>query len=792
MYWNYLKIALRNLNKQKLYSLINILGLAMGLAIFSLFAVIAGFDTNADKFHKNAKKLYGVIQVLPSGNKGEEHTAFNPAPLLPALLSEFPEIEDGTSIFPAGRTILKYKEKIFFEDRILFVDPNFLTTFTFELSAGEPLTALANPYSIVLSKDVAFKYFGTEDPVGQILTFDNKVDVTVTGVLKFYDDNYSSLLFDFLVSMETARHLVEWMDDWNVNRLGAFVMLQENYDHTRLDEKIPGFINKYCSDSPDSPDRIYLLPFLDFRLKSNHITSYWSKNETFFQYFLFVSGVLILMIVCINFMSLSTARYMNRIKEVAMRKVSGAKRIQLIKQFLGESVIMALIALPISLLFYHFLTTGFIRYIVMYQGEFSVWDHPFLVRYLLGLTVVVGILAGSYPAFFISSFKPAGILKGEMQSGKERFLLRKILVVSQFALAIVFIVATMTWKKQIDHIGKADFGYDRNRIITVRITDETRDKLQLMKEGLSRYPDIVSVTATASLPGVWNTELQVLPEGVSINDTWTINVYDIDYGFLETMGINIEKGRNFSRLYNDSSNFIVNETMVRQLQWTEPVGKKLTIEGEMGTVIGVAKDAQFRSVIYQIAPTVFRLKPENLNYLIARFSSSSQSSVVVEHLREQWHIFTPNIPFESVTLNHYLSEIYRGDRIFITLFGFVDAVAIIVSCLGLFGLASYAVEKRRKEIGIRKAVGSSVSGIIRLLARDFLILVIIANVVALPLAYLITDSLFQLRITYSRVNIGVGILVLTACITIITAIIAVLSQTLKAAITNPVDSLRYE
>ncbi len=798
IYWrcamlkNYIKTAVRNIFKQKAFSIINIAGLAMGLAIFTLFAVVAGFDTEADKFHDNADRIYSVVQVSSSSNEGEEHTAFIPSPMMQSLLDEFPEIEKGARAFPAGRMIVKYKENIFYENKMLFAGPDFLSIFSFKLVSGHPEKVLAGPNSVVLSQKMARKYFAENSPIGEILMLDNKFPVTVTGVMMNIDEDYSSLQYDFLLSMETAKNFVDWLDDWKVNQLSAFLLLDEAANPQQLEDKFPVFVKKYIKTEHNAVQRLYLLSLSDFRMDSKHIHSFWVSTDSFLSLILMFTGTLVLLIACINFMNLSTSRYMGRMKEVGLRKVVGAHRGQLIKQFLSESVIMALFAFPLALLFYDLLMTSILDFIVHYDGNFNIWGHPFIFTYLPVLTIITGIFSGAYPAFVLSSFNPAKILKGNLRSGKQGSRLRRILVVSQFSLAIFLIVITMAWKKQYDHLFEVDFGYNKKNAAVLQLTDEARKNLDLLKDGIRRQAGVISVAASAALPGRWERQLPVVPEGMTKDDAWTMRVYDIDYDFLETLEVDVLQGREHSKNYDDENNFVVNETLIKSLQWDNPIGRQLTIEGKTGNVIGVTKDFNFRGANNFILPTVLRLQPDNLEYIIAKYSPFSRFSDIAAVLREQWSSIVPNAPFECLTLEDHFYSVHRGDSIFIKIFGIVDFIAIVISCLGLFGMVSFTVERRTKEIGIRKTLGASVSKITGLLIKDFFVLVVIANIIALPLGYFTMDSLLQYRLAYGKIDIGMNILLITSAITICAAIIAVISQTVKAARANPIIALKYE
>ncbi|UCC41495.1 MAG: ABC transporter permease [Candidatus Aminicenantes bacterium] len=787
---NYIKIALRNLERQKIYSVITMSGLIIGFAVFILFALISVSLSDFDTFHKNAHRIYGVVQILPGGLEGEQHSAILPPPLLPALLNEFPEIEDGTQFFPPGRMIVRHQDKVFYESGIRFVDSHFLRIFSFKMVLGNAEKALSEPYSIVLTEDSALKYFGDENPMGRSLTLDNKIDAVVTGIAENVPTN-STISFDFLVSAETARTFYGRMDDWNINNHAIFLLLPEGYNPTALEAKLPDFINKHYEISPNSPKRLYLFPMLDFYKKSIDIERYWESGEFSFVA-LWIIAVLLLLIASINYMNLSTARYVTRAKEVGMRKVVGAYRSQLIKQFLGESILISLISLPAGILLYEVIGPALTAYLGVDFLNLSLWNKPQLLILISGVAVLTGIFAGSYPSFYLSVFKPVQILTGKIQKGKKGGRLRKTLVVVQFSFSIILIVFTLISVKQSDHNIRVDLGYDRNGIVAVEIAGAARDNIEPMKTELSRHPDIVSVSASQALPISWDTKHPVLPEGFDANDTLNMNIYGIDYDFIELLDIKLTQGRSFSPSYADAENFIINETAARQLQWKNPLGKQLTFEGRKGIVTGVAKDFHFKS-IYQdhISPTVLYLEKKDLNYMLVKLSSPDKISGAVEYIREQWRILAPDIPFEYVSLNDYFHDAYiAGDKT-AEMSGVLGILAIFLSCLGLFGLSSYAVERRLKEIGIRKVLGASVTGITWMLIKEFLKLVVIANIIAVPIAYLMMRNMIQFIYAYP-VEIGIDIFLFTVSITAVIAFLTVSSQTLKAAQSNPVNSLKYE
>jgi putative ABC transport system permease protein len=786
---NYLHIALRNLKKQKAYSAITISGLTIGLAVFVLFALLNEFISSYDAFHQKGDRIYAVVQVLPGGVEGELHSAITPAPLMPALKSEIPEIEAASRFFPAGRMIVKHQDKIFYETRVRFVDPGFLNIFTFKTSKGNPDESLSRPYSMVLTESAALKYFGDEDPIGQTLTLDNKVDVRVTGVTEDVPRN-STIYYDFLVSMETAPALYPWMEDWKRYNQATFLLLAEGNSPAQVEARFSTLVGKYFPVSPDAPVRMYLHPLQDFFFNSAEIDCVWGTGGANFVV-LWIIAVLLLAIACINYMNLSTARHITRAREVGMRKVVGAHRSHLIRQFLGESLLMSLLTLPLVIVLYEVFRPAMVSFFDFIL-DMTIWDNPRILVIMVTATVLTGLFAGSYPAFYLSSFKPVRVLKGNLHFGKKGGGLRKTLVVVQFVFSIVLIVLTIISIKQTRHNFRVDLGFDREQIVAVEIAEGARENLENYRATLTQYQDITTVSASAALPVGWDPERQVLPEGASGSDRMTMNVYDVDYDFVEILDMEILRGRSFSRNFSDEASFILNETAVRQLQWQEnPLGRRLTIDEEEGTVVGVVKDFHFKDLYFvNITPAVIRLKPERNNYMLVRYAGSGNEADVVSRIQESWNVFNPDLPFEQVSLSGYFEDSFEGDKT-AEMTGALGILAIVLSCMGLLGLSSFAVERKIKEIGIRKVLGASVSGIIKMLSKEFLKLVVIANIIALPIGYFLMNMMIKFMFSYPM-TIGPDIFIFTALITLVVAFVTVTSQTLRAAHASPVDSLKYE
>jgi len=785
---NYIKTAWRYLIKHKIYSAITISGLVLGLAVFILFALMLFSQSNFDSFHKKADRIYCVVQVLSRGVERDHHSAITPAPLKDVLLAEFPEIEKAARFFPPGRMVVRHGDKLFYENRIRFVDADFLSIFTFNLIKGQPETVLSNPYSIVLTETSALKYFGNEDPIGKSLTINNDFDVVVTGIIEDIPEN-SSIRFDFLVSMETAGAINMRMDDWSDNNQATFLLLSDGASPTNLDAKLSALIKRYYPDSQESPQRLYLHPMQDFRLNSAEIDCYWG-NARISYIAIWIVAVLILIIACINFMNLSTACYALRANEVGIRKVIGAKRMQLIKQFLGESMLMAFISLPLAMLVSEIARPGMIAIL---GGNFiaSIWEFPSVLILTFGITILTGLFAGSYPAFYVSAFQAVQVFKGKLIKGKKGSRFRKILVVTQFTFSIILILMTIITIKQTNHNLNVDLGFDRSGIIAANLNHEARTKLDVLKKELVRHADIVSVSAAAALPIEWDTEEQVVPEGMAKEDALNMNTYGVDYGFIEMLGIEIRQGRSFSQDFADVNGFIINETAAEQLQWENPIGKQLVIGEKKGMVIGVTEDYHFKSIfLSRITPAVLYLDPGGLNFVYVKVSSPDKISSAAEYMKKQWNILVPNQPLEYETLENAFEDMNSGDRT-AQLTGALGIMAIFLSCLGLFGLSSYAIERRIKEIGIRKVLGASVSGIVQMLIKDFMKLVVIANIIAIPIAYFFMNRLIHFIYSYPT-NIGAGVFILCTALSLLVAFLTVSFLTIKSALLNPAISLRYE
>lgn len=613
MFRNYLVSAFRSLSRQKVYSIINIAGMAVGMAVFTFFALSAGTKLNSDEFHENKERIYSVIRVRPSINKEMVHSAYVPAPFVPALEREFSEIESAVRVMPAGKVTLRRGDDSFYENNILFTDKDFFNIFTFKLSAGNPETALSKPYSIVLTETVARKYFGDENPIGQNMTLEKELEVKVTGILEDAPRT-SSLRFDILVSMETARPLSSFLDDWSENSCVSFILLQEDYDKALFDAKLPGFMAKHITDAQESPEEMYLFPFKDYRLHSGEISNvgfFISQSFASATYILLAIGVLLLLVVCINFNNLTIVRQMYRTKEIGLRKVIGARRSQLIKQFLGESILLALISIPAAILIYemmHPVMTSYLTKIpiagISFPVSNSIWNYPFLIKYLVYAALLTGLFSGFYPAFFLTSFNPVQALRGSTKSGRQKNWGRKIMIVFQFALSVFFILTAGILKDQVGHFFNADLGYARENVATLQITSLEKSKIDVLKTEFSRMAGVGLITFSEDLPGIWESSGYVSPLGVDETNAIRMKTFGVDYNFVEVLGLELTMGRPLSEDMEDGKNFIINEAAAKILKLRNPVGEQITVKGQSGTVVGVAEDFLFSDVGLDIPPAV--------------------------------------------------------------------------------------------------------------------------------------------------------------------------------------------
>lgn len=785
---NYLKTAFRNLRRHAGYSFINIVGLSIGMACFIFIALIIRGEFQVDKFHERADRIYRVIRV---DNYSGETTRFavTQAPLAAALKWDFPDVEKAACFNYIGDELVKYGNKKIKQEWISLAEPDFFEIFSYTFLAGTPESALKQPHSAVLTDEVAQKLFGEEDPIGKILRIRNMPDVMVSAVIKDHKDSH--LHFSIILPFSLYREIGVNIDNWNHYNYTTYVQLQENTDPAAFGAKIKGALSQYISPETKSTlelqplKRIYLYSDYAYDVKTIHV-------NILAVYVLGIVAFLILFIACINFMNLTTARSARRAREVGLRKVVGAKRGQLVSQFLGESLLFSFI----SLVFAVVIVELFLPLINSIQPikAYALFESKDIILYL-GLVLVAlmtGLISGSYPALFLSRFQPAMVLKGFLGQTSGRGTLRKILVVSQFMFSIILIIATLTVFRQMRFMQNKDLGYDKSNLLVCFLPDDMHSSYEPLKTELLRHRAISKVTACLNLP-TWVGPSYMLSDWDGRDSDKEIYMYhgSVDYDFFDTFGIDIVQGRKFSRDFatDKETALIVNEEAVRTLGMKDPIGKKMGHFKGKGTIIGVMEDYHYATLRDRIGPLVLDLDPQDTAYVILKFSPEDLIGTTA-WIEKIWNGYDPNQTFKARLLEDILEDAYLTESTISRFFNYAAYLSLLISCLGLFGLAAYSVEQRIKEVGIRKVLGASVGDITSLLSKEHLKLIAIANVFAWPLGYFVMRMFLQ---NYPfRASLGIEIFLMSAAAGFGIAFLTVFYQTFKAARANPADTLKFE
>jgi putative ABC transport system permease protein len=800
MFKNYLKIAIRNIQKHKGYAFINIAGLAIGMACCILIVAYIVTELSYDKYNENADRIYRIAAEVNMGGFTGTLAVTN-APVGPVLHRDYPEVLNSVRIRPLSKKFVKFEDREFYEEGILYADNSIFDIFTFPMIKGDRETALVTAYSVVLTEDTAKKYFGDDDPIGQFLKFDNQDDFKVTGVVRNVPRN-SHFTFDMLCSYETYfTQNKQARENWFNFNLHTYLLFPENYDYRELEKKFPALVDKYLGKvlkALGGKIDYFLQPLTSIHLHSNLEGEISGNSDVLYVYIFSAIALFILFIACINFMNLATARSATRAKEVGMRKVIGAHKKELIRQFLGESIIYSFFSLLIALILVQ-LAMPLFRSLSGTELGINYAEMPWLIPGLLGLVLFVGILAGSYPALFLSSFQPVNVLKGSLKSGAANKRFRSILVVAQFIISVTLIIGTGIILNQLHYMKNTNPHFDKENVIFVRIIDEKIQKsLDFVKNELKKIPGVISVGASSVVPGQSADVIPYIPEGFQEDNSQLMEAIAVDYDLVPTLGIEIVDGRNFSTDFTTDKKeaVIINETAVKKFGWDSPVGKTIKAPGdgfpmrwETKTIIGVVKDFHFSSLHKIILPLYIENDPSYSDTLSIKISPKNTTSTL-SLLREKWKEIDPYRPFEYSFLDETFDSQYRPDERLSKIFASFTIFAIFIACLGLFGLASFMSEQRTKEIGIRKVLGASVPGIIVMLSKNFLKLVIIANIIAWPISYLAMKNWLQ-NFAY-RINIGLWIFMLTAALSICIALLTVSYQSVKASLSNPADAIKYE
>lgn len=797
MFHNYGKVTVRNFRRQKAYSIINIAGLAVGMACCILILSYVHTELSYDKYHAHAGRIFRLV-VNGNINGREVNIASTNNPPGPAFMKEYPEVENSVRFRRLPRIPVTYEDNTYFETGILWADASVFDVFSFPLIIGDPDTALKNPHSMVITESAAMKYFPNEDPVGKVLRFDNQTDYTITGVIRNVPEN-SHFTFDMLLSFAT-RYVVNkdqverWMGDFDNH---TYLLLRQDADYRELEKKFPAMVEKHMGEVLKTIGwklEYLLQPLVSIHLHSNLDGEIAATGDISTIYIFSCTALFILILACINFMNLATARSATRAKEVGVRKVHGALRGRLIHQFLGESIIYSMVSLFIAIGLVE-ITLPLFRALSGSHIAIGYLQVPWLIPGLIGLALLVGLVAGSYPALYLSRFQPAEVLKGKSGKGLMRSRFRSFLVVFQFSVSLILIIGTIVIFNQLNFMKTKRLGFDPERVITLQVTnDRLQDSLDFIKQEFQSLSGVQRVALSSHTPGWGARHNMCLPEGFELSDSQIMGIIQVDQDFLSTIGIELATGRDFSKDFpaDPAQSVMINETAAKTFGWDDPIGKKIReLDGRKitKTVIGMIKDYHTVSVRRAIEPLLISNSPEGYEAIVIKLAPGNTEENL-EAIRDVWKRVAPGTPFEFNFIGDTFNSQYIAEERLGQIFSYFSMLAIFIACLGLSGMAAYSVAQRTKEIGVRKVMGASLSNVLFLLNKDFIKLFILANLIAWPLAYQFVKHWLQ-EFAY-RVPVGISIFIGAALFILFVGLLTVSFQTLRAAMTNPAESLRHE
>ena len=795
MWKNYLTIIIRNIRNHKLYSLINIVGLAVGLTSCGLILLWIQHETKYDQHHLNGDHIYRVLRQVKNKTSGDSYFNYGTlGPVGPALKADFPEIEAMTRIFTRNAWV-RYKDKGF-QENFCVADGSFWDVFTIPLLKGDHQALLKHPASVVITETVARKYFGNENPVGKVVTVESRYtggDYEIVGILKDLPSQ-STLQFDILTfTIPTLPLMHTVWERWRKSSfrpVQTYLLLSESTSSADLERKLPDFTTRYFDLETRANTTYHLQPFRQIYLYSYSDYGIAGGGDITYIYLFSAIGTLILLIACANYMNLATARSAKRAREVGIRKTVGAHKLQLINQFFGESLFISLLSLLFSISLIELVLPTFEQFVGI-NLRFGVSD----LFLMIALTVLMGLLAGSYPAFFLSSFQPVQVLSGKHSNALKGVRIREVLIVFQFCVSIALIICTGVVYQQLNYIKNKKLGFNKEMVVMMPLfaTDRSlTSKYKLIKQEFLKHPNIHR--ATASQITLWydgGREL-VIPEGMDGEEVRMRHLV-VDEDFLDTFEIDVIAGRNLNKdIASDSFEaFILNETAVKQLGWKDPVGKQFTwpLNNRRGTVIGVVRDFHLLSLHEEIEPIFICKWQTQWNWLSVKIGRENISSTI-DFMESKWKQFIPNRPFDSSFLSENLERSYLKEIEIFSVLEIFTLLAFFVACMGLFGLANFSAEQRIKEIGIRKVLGANLVDIFTLLSKEFLKLIAVAYVLALPLAYYAGEQWLQ-NFAY-RINQSIIVFIIGAVSGIIVTLLIVGYQAGKAWSEDPVKMLRQE
>lgn len=807
MFTNYLKVALRNLLRQKGFTFINIIGLSVGIASAMLIFMFVYNEMNFDRFHKQSKNIYRIYQN--SQIDGEAiSSSWTPVPMAPTLKADYPEVLNAIRLVEAGNMLIESEQK-FYSLQTLYVDSSFFRIFSFPFLSGDIQKALLEPRTVVLTETAAHKLFGESDPINKMVRIENDSTLfRVAGICKDPPSN-SHFFFDLLISFDSYWDVKSTF--WLNNNLYTYVLLPDGYPYHELEKKFPEMIKKYMGPQVQSVAgisledlmkkgtvfRFKLQPLENIHLNTDINHGFKPSSNKKYLYIFSIIGIFIILIAGINFMNLSTARSTARAREVGMRKVLGSDRRRLVQQFLAESVLLSLFSLLVAIILLELFLPDINR-MMNVSLSFSLlksWQYAGL---LFSFTIIVGILAGFYPAFLLSSFHPSAIFKEKLQAGSKGNLLRSILVVIQFFIAIVILSGTFVVYRQLKYMQSKELGFDKEKLMIIDRTSALSKKLSPFIAEIKKLPRIIDASNSTSVPGFPNSDNGFMVEGRSLTQIYDMVTNWVDYSFLNTMRIPIKEGRYFSAdLASDSTAAVINEAAVKKLGLKEPIGTRIMEPNRNGKftfrpIIGVVRDFHFRSLHSAIEPYIMIVKRKDMDWsgVIAIRIGPGDLKKAVRQIEDVWKVYTNGQPMDYQFLDEKLNTLYAEEQRTGSLSLIFTILAILLACLGLLGLISYTTVQRTKEIGIRKILGASTSRIVKILSLETIKLIIISSLLAWPVAYFflrgwLADFAF-------KIGLNPLVFLIPTIIIFVLSLITIGYQAIYAATRNPADSLRYE
>jgi putative ABC transport system permease protein len=781
MFKNYIITAIRNIRRDLFYSGINIIGLAIGMSCSILIMLWVYDELSFDNFHKDSESTYRIIAKLPT-----MEAAVAPPPLAQSLKTTYPEIIESCNLF-RSEAQLKVGNNTFNNIEGLSTTKEFFNIFSFKILKKQKDSLLTDLNEIILTQKTAEKLFGKEDPLGKTVNFNIEQDYIISGIIENIPNN-SHFSFDYIINSYSVPSIKNSENEWGTFMCFPYIKLAKKANIDTVANKIENHFAKILEEY-DGSVKFGIQPIREIHLKSSHLTELYAKLGDIKYVLIFaIVSIFILIIACINFMNLSTAKANKRLTDVGIRKVVGAKRSQLIIQYLGESLFIAFIALLFALLFVDFMLPAF-NNISQKEITMKVFSYK-EIGWLVIITILTGLISGSYTAVYLSKIKSTQILSKEVIRGKKGKLFRQILVISQFSISISLIIFSLLVKSQMHYIQNKDLGYQLENLIAIDLGGDISNDYAKIKSVLLEIPDVQFVTSASSLPiriiegtygGNW-------PEK-DPDVRYLTNMCEVDNDFIPALGLDIIEGRNFSEIFEvDTASYIINESAAKQMELDDPIGTEITFASGPGKIIAVVKDFHFQSIHSAISPLIL-FRGESSGTLILNIKTDEFKTTINEMSNKINNNF-PNYSFSYRTLTDHYNELYTNEKRIGQIFNYFAILAILLSCLGLFGLSAYAAEQRTKEIGIRKAMGSTITNIIFILEKDFIKWVLISNIIAWPVSYYFANKWLE-SFTY-KINISINMFILAAILTILVAVITVFAQAYRAAVKNPTESLRYE